>query len=324
MRDTPLDMTEDHLAALWADRLAAAPLPGHEVDKLKAWLAAEPRREALLAAHRDLIASASLRHALVGVRTGARVKTMPRGRGRAIGALTGVAAGVCAVAMIVVFPRPALKLETSQGRQQARVLDDGSSVILNGDSEARVALARRTRSVRLERGEAFFKVAHDPSRPFTVHARDASITALGTAFNVNGLADATEVTVREGKVRVVSASAPGRMTVVVAGESVRVSARGIEERMRFNPIAADDWRSGWIELNNGRLGDLVTELNRANAARPLKLGEPALAELRLTGRFRATAPRETAALVAATHGLALREDPDATILTLSPKHRKGS
>jgi transmembrane sensor len=313
MRQTHLDMTDDHLAALWADRLAAAPLPDQDASQLEAWLAVEPRREALLAAHRDLIASTALRRAMADVRATAQIKIRPRGHAVAPWALAGVAAAAAVV--LAVWPGSAFKLETPQGRQQIQVLADGSSVTLNGDSEARVALARRARNVRLDRGEAFFKVAHDPSRPFTVHARDASVTALGTAFNVNRLADATEVTVREGKVRVVSASAPDRSAVVVAGESVRVSALGIEGRLRFDPAAAGDWRSGWIELNNGRLGDLVIELNRANAQRPLKLADPTLAELRLTGRFRATAPRETAALVAATHGLTLRELPEATVLT---------
>lgn len=316
MRQTPLDMTDDHLAALWADRLAAAPLPDQDASQLEAWLAVEPRREALLAAHRDLIASASLRHAMADARAAAQIKIRPRGQGVAPWALAAGAAAAATV-VVAVWPRPALKLETPQGRQQIQVLADGSRVTLNGDSEARVALARRARNVRLDRGEAFFKVAHDPSRPFTVHARDASVTALGTAFNVNRLADATEVTVREGKVRVVSAATPDRSAVVVAGESVRVSARGIEGRLRFDPAAAGDWRSGWIELNNGRLGDLVTELNRANATRPLKLDGPALAELRLTGRFRATAPRETAQLVAATHGLTLRDAADGIVLAPS-------
>ncbi|ADG09009.1 hypothetical protein B7G68_02555 [Caulobacter segnis] len=315
MRRTPIEMTDDHLAALWADRLAAAPLPEHDASTLNAWLAGEPRREALLTAHRDLIASASLRQAMTSARAGVQIKEKPRRPSAAIWLVAGAAA--TAVAVVAVWPRYALRLETPQGRQQIQVLADGSSVTLNGDTEARVALARRARDVRLDRGEAFFKVAHDPSRPFTVHARDASVTALGTAFNVNRLADATEVTVREGKVRVVSAADPDRSAVVAAGESVRVSARGIEGRLRFDPTAADDWRSGWIELNNGRLGDLVIELNRANARRPLRLGEPALAELRLTGRFRSTAPRETAQLVAATHGLSLRDSAHGMVLTPS-------
>lgn len=310
MRDNHFDSIDDQQAALWADRLAAGTLPRHETLKLESWLAADPRRANLLAAHRELIASAALRQALASARA-----ATARGRrpSASVWTLGGLALAAAAVIAVLAWPRP-LKLETPQGRQQTQVLADGSRMILNGDSKARVALARRERDVRLERGEAFFKVAHDPSRPFTVRAREASVTALGTAFNVNRLADATEVTVREGKVRVVAAATPGRPVVVVAGESVRVSARGIEGRLRFNPAVADDWRSGWIELNNGRLGDLVTELNRANAARPVKLGATALSDLRLTGRFRATAPRETAELVAATHGLALREGPEGIVL----------
>lgn len=314
MRETSFDQTEDHQAALWADRLAAAPLSRHDAAGLEAWLSADPGRGALLTAHGDLIASASLRQALLLARAAGARKAKPRLRGSPMWLLAGAAAAAAAAAIAVIaWPRPTLDLKTPQGRQQIQVLADGSRLTLNGDSEARVTLARRARDVRLDHGEAFFKVAHDPSRPFTVHARDVSVTALGTAFNVNRLADVTEVTVHEGKVRV--AAARDRAVVVVAGESVRVSARGIEGRVKFNPTVADDWRSGWIELNNGRLGDLVTELNRANATRPLRLGEPALADLRLTGRFRATAPRETAALVAATHGLALREAPNATVLT---------
>lgn len=312
MRETPFDDTEDHQAALWADRRAAAPLSRDDAAHLEAWLSADPRREALLSAHGDLIASASLRRALDRARPAEGRKARPSWPGAPMWALAGAAAA--AVAAVIVWPRPALELKTPQGQQQIQVLADGSRLTLNGDSEARVALARRKRDVRLSHGEAFFKVAHDPARPFTVHARDASVTALGTAFNVNRLANATEITVHEGKVRVVAAAAPDRPVVIVAGESLRVSARGIEGRVRFNPAVADDWRSGWIELNNGRLGDLVTELNRANTTRPLRLGETTLAELRLTGRFRATAPRETAELVAATHGLTLREGPDAIVL----------
>lgn len=312
MRENTYARTEDHQAALWADRLATTALSRHEAARLEAWLSANPRREALLAAHRDLITSAPLRRALVQARASGARKAKPRSLGSPIWTLAGAA--LAAAIAVIAWPRPALDLKTPQGRQQVQVLADGSRLTLNGDSQARVTLARRKRDVRLDHGEAFFKVAHDPSRPFTVHARDASVTALGTAFNVNRLADATEITVHEGKVRVAATTTRDRPIVVVAGESVRVSARGIEGRVKFNPAIADDWRSGWIELNNGRLGDLVTELNRANATRPLKLGEPALAELRLTGRFRATAPRETAALVAATHGLALHEAPDATVL----------
>lgn len=313
MRQTSYDHAEDHQAALWADRLTAAPLSSYEDASLQAWLSAEPRREALLAAHNDLIASPPLRQALVRARASGVRKAKPRLPAFPLWSLAGAA--LAAAIAVISWPRPALDLRTSQGHQRVQVLADGSRLTLNGDSQARVTLARRKRDVRLDHGEAFFKVAHDPTRPFTVHAPDASVTALGTAFNVNRLAHATEITVHEGKVRVAASATRNRPVVVAAGESIRVSARGIEGRAKFNPAIADDWRSGWIELNNGRLGDLVTELNRANATRPLRLDEPALADLRLTGRFRATAPRETAALVAATHGLALRETPDATVLT---------
>jgi len=296
--------------------MATAPLRPEDQLALDAWLSGDASRKTLLDAHNELIASVPLRLAMIGFRTAERRKADSRWPDPRSWAIASAAfAGLTAMAL---WPRPTLEFKTPQGRQYAQVLSDGSKLTLNGDSRARVALASRERDVRLDRGEAFFRVAHDPSRPFTVHARDASVTALGTAFNVNRLDDATEISVHEGKVRVVAIAARNHPVVVSAGESIRVSARGIEARSRFNPAIVNDWRSGWIELNNGRLGDLVTELNRANAARPIELKDPSLANLRLTGRFRANAPRETAALVAATHRLDLREAPGAMVLYSRP------
>jgi hypothetical protein len=49
------------------------------------------------------------------------------------------------------------------------------------------------REVFLERGEAYFKVAHDIKKPFIVRFKDNSIRVLGTEFNINTYADNGEI-----------------------------------------------------------------------------------------------------------------------------------
>jgi transmembrane sensor len=87
-------------------------------------------------------------------------------------------------------------------------LADGSRVQLNTDSEIDVSLQKERRQIRFVKGEARFDVAHDPSRPFLVTARDGSLQAMGTVFNLRQRKDFTELTVIEGKVAVMSGAPP--------------------------------------------------------------------------------------------------------------------
>jgi len=67
--------------------------------------------------------------------------------------------------------------------EQRRVtLADGSSLDIAPDSRLRTRITTHRRDVTLERGQAFFAVMHDGVRPFVVHARGLSVTAVGTAF----------------------------------------------------------------------------------------------------------------------------------------------
>ncbi|WP_394773163.1 FecR family protein [Flavobacterium sp.] len=85
-------------------------------------------------------------------------------------------------------------------------LSDGTRVWLNENSEIEypVQFAKNERTVTLK-GEAFFEVKRDPSRPFIITSGKIKTTVLGTSFNVNAYNDnKPEVNVRTGKVRVES------------------------------------------------------------------------------------------------------------------------
>jgi transmembrane sensor len=98
---------------------------------------------------------------------------------------------------------PTHHLYTTQiGEQRIEQLPDGSSVQLNTASHVEIDFSAGLRKVRLIKGEAHFKVAHDKNRPFEVFAGNGMVRAVGTAFSVYLDNQKVEVTVTEGRVEV--------------------------------------------------------------------------------------------------------------------------
>lgn len=103
------------------------------------------------------------------------------------------------------------EVNTSGGELRLH-LSDGSAVTLAHGSSLRCKRVfgdEQFREVYLK-GEAFFEVAKDPSRPFLVHTDELVTRVLGTSFRVKASEDNKEVvvSVRTGKVSVY-ALAPG-------------------------------------------------------------------------------------------------------------------
>lgn len=123
-----------------------------------------------------------------------------------------VGIGVAAIVALIVLwppllglggdPNSAVTYQTGVGELKDVHLADGSSIILGGRTEVSAAVSARRRSVTVIEGEAWFKIAHDPRRPFVVTAGDGKITDLGTAFLVRRESDRVTVMVTEGAVEV--------------------------------------------------------------------------------------------------------------------------
>lgn len=120
---------------------------------------------------------------------------------------------------------------SGMGERKNVVLPDGSAVILNSNSS--VSFTDDFNTLKRElilKGEAFFQVAKDPTRPFIVHSGDFSTTALGTAFYVHagGVCNTYEVDLIEGKVQLgntVNAASP-QNAVLLPGQSGRWEQEG--------------------------------------------------------------------------------------------------
>jgi transmembrane sensor len=94
-------------------------------------------------------------------------------------------------------------ISVKNGDRQSISLSDGSKVILDAGSKFRFPdkFNGKKREVYLT-GEAFFKVASNPEKPFIVHANRAALEVVGTQFNIRAWNQERKitVTVSEGKV----------------------------------------------------------------------------------------------------------------------------
>ena len=204
-----------------------------------------------------------------------------------------------------VAPKPAdqstlpSRLATRLGEIRQFRLSDGSTVILDTDSQLLVAYGSDVRRLRLERGRARFTVAHE-ERPFIVAAGKGTVTAHGTVFDVSLTSNATVVVrLLRGAIDV---DLPGTSR---SGDALRVVKR-IEpgQEIAFanaevpapptSAVAKDDnWPATIRDLDHVRLADLVTEANRYSTIRTV-LASPAIGDLRVSGTFRINDPHKLA------------------------------
>jgi transmembrane sensor len=187
------------------------------------------------------------------------------------------------------------------------VLNDGSTVTLNTDTELRVHLSRVRREVQLLRGEAQFNVAHDAARPFEVLAEGRLVRAVGTAFDVRlDHGESLEVMVTEGSVAFlktpgVQAAAPpsgtatppenlppDNIATISAGETAvatggEVTVRRVSAAETSRQLA---WQIGELSFQGETLSQAVAEFNRYNR-RKLVVEDPSIRNLQIGGNFQA-------------------------------------
>lgn len=210
---------------------------------------------------------------------------------------------------------------TELGGFARTMLPDGTTVLLNTNSEIQVRFNRSLREVILTRGEALFTVAHAEGRPFEVAAGGASVRAIGTSFIVRRVEpESVEILVSRGRVSVAPGSATPTLTLT-AGDDTTVDARGhvATGRVDVSDIGRRlAWTRGQIWLNETTLADAIAEFNRYNS-RKFVLADPALATLRVGGSFTATDPKAFVAALERVFGiraLSVQDTAGAQIITL--------
>jgi transmembrane sensor len=206
--------------------------------------------------------------------------------------------------------RPAERYETAVGEIRRVPLADGSTAAINTQSDVTIAFAPTQRIVKLDRGEAFFQVAHDRSRPFVVEAGRIRAMAVGTAFAVRRREGGADVMVTEGVVEAWADGAEGARIRLAAGERAFIADdAGIQ---RGEPASGEvdralSWRSGRIDLAGETLGQAADEFNRYNS-RHILIVDPRISQERFYGIFRTDDPEGFALAVHGSLGAPVRAD----------------
>jgi transmembrane sensor len=205
---------------------------------------------------------------------------------------------------------------TALGEQRLIALADGSRVRLDTDTVVRVKLGRGTRQVVLDRGQAFFEVAHDPARPFSVKASEATVRALGTQFDVRRESGRVQVTLLEGRVLVRRTDSPSvRGWVLAPGDQIELGPRSAPAAVRrVQTDTVVGWTTGRLVFRDAPFAAALAEVNRYSR-KPVILEAPSIARSPVNGSFESG---DTEAFVAAACGLydlrAIRRSDGAVVL----------
>jgi len=141
-------------------------------------------------------------------------------------------------------------------------LPDGSVVTLNKKSSISYPkkFKGNTRKIQLK-GEAFFNVSPDKTKPFVIDVKDIQVEVVGTSFNIRENKESTSVIVETGIVKVTKA---GNTITLTAGEMMEIIDSGkIINKSKSSDKLYNYYRSKQFVCEDTPLWKLVQVLNEA-------------------------------------------------------------
>jgi transmembrane sensor len=271
-------------------------------------------------------------------------------RWRAFAAGGAVLAVLAAGLLSYNVERPAewQRYSTVGSERSSFALADGSLLKLNRATTVEVRYSGKARELRLESGEAIFKVRHDTSRPFNVYAGNVFVQAVGTEFAVERRSGDAVVAVLEGKVRVEGhahtqsgpqelqrpafdpvsiRSSPSHANsrdergsathlFLTAGEEARVANDGtLEERGKADLARLDSWREHRLVFVNESLEHVIAEFNRFNPQLQIRIeGSGTAAGQFFTMSFNAEDPESMLAVLERNPALQVEHSGDEVVI----------
>lgn len=192
-------------------------------------------------------------------------------------------------------------------------LPDGSTVTLNTHSSVSYPeqFTGNTRNIALK-GEAFFHVAPDQSKPFIIHVNDIEVTVVGTSFNIKSEAAGTEVVVETGIVRVkrghrIIELKAGEKTLVPGSDSIFAKEAVTDQLYNY-------YRTREFVCDSTPLWKLVEVLNEAYGAHII-VGRAGLRALPISTTFFNESLEQVLQVISLTFDITVSRKGDQIILS---------
>ena len=307
-------------AAQWLDRLSDGPLDNISKKRFTNWLAADELHQAtfddMLATWQDASMEQAVRVAKQALSWREKIAQKPQ----PMWWVAGMSLAISILVAVVLLPGQVSPLapvsqdySTAKAERKDVLLEDGSSLELSSDTAIYVSFSPEKRTLHLKNGASYFAVASDKQRPFEVNLGGATVTAVGTQFNIDRSLHGSDITVYEGAVEVRAAhNAPP--ILLRAGEAIYVGKSGVSEVQAVDLSQLVDWRTGWIEIANKPLSYLVERLNRESQTN-ITVASATIADLPVAGRFRLRDTQQTLAMLSEVYGLVVTEQDQQIIVS---------
>jgi transmembrane sensor len=236
---------------------------------------------------------------------------------KAVAGILAIAALGIGVALHIFQPREKT-YATGVGGHEIVALKDGSRIELNTDTLIHADVNANRRMAVVNKGEAYFQIAHDENNPFIVIANGHRITVLGTKFSVRADANRTEVALFEG--RVWFGAEAERTSVQAAlltpGDVAVATTKSIlvTKESSANLSKGLGWRRGELIFGNTTLADAASEFNRYNFEK-IVIADRDVAQLRIGGTFQVNHVGDFTHLVQAILGLRVDRRGGETVIS---------
>ncbi len=277
-------------AASWLERRLRPEWNAEDQAGFDAWLKADPantisflRVEAAWNRANRLGALRQPMRAASAAQTQRRSFTRFLNMAAAVAGAVAIAGGIAATYMLMPQEKSYV---TQVGGHEILALKDGSQIELNTSTVVRVSQNSNERKVWLDKGEAYFRIKHDPAHPFVVMVGGHRVTDLGTTFLVRRDNDSVKVALIEGLAQFDGGVANGQHATLKPGDVVVASAKRMSlAKENTNDIATGlGWRHGLLIFKYTTLADAAAEFNRYNDLK-LVIADPAAGRLKIVGTF---------------------------------------
>ena len=329
-------------AAAWIARLSSDQLTSEDKHRFSCWLSTSPEHKLafdqmsalwgsldnvrFLSSAKDMLESdnkQALNVPIPEIKSTEKLTPAPSfwTKGKGLAAASFILAAMLAVIIPLVSPLPEapshqvqavveiLKYSTVIGERRKVTLNDGSVMELNTDSVVEVRFDRKKREISLLKGEVYFDVAKDRTRPFVVNTGNGEVKAIGTAFNINRYADKTIVTVTEGTVAVRNIQQnemSSKPSYVSPNQKIVIDESGLGRILATSRGENIEWMSNTVVFDDMPLPVALAEIGRYLPF-DIRLIDPSLSQVKVSGTFSLGSPQATLEAIVATFNLSKTE-----------------